>query len=174
MRKWERQADTWADAIVTNMAIWKWANIGNRPEGLAEASAVEMAQLYDELEDDLCNGPFVNEHSVSAADFALYPHLSAANFLGLSSSTTKHPKIARWFDAMRSLKPVQQDALAVKQWWSNRTPTSVEEDRVNWGTYRLEMFMAMGFHKHFVNEIEAGRVLWSVGPQRNHAASTVT
>jgi glutathione S-transferase len=171
VRKWERQADNWADAIVTNMAIWTWANIGSRPEGLVEASALEIAHLYGELEADLEVGPFVNDHTVSVADFALYPHLSAATRLGLGWHAARHPRIGRWFEAMRGLEPVRQDTLAIKQWWATRTPTSVEQDRVNWGSYRLEMFMAMGFHGQLLDEIEAGRVLWSVGPRRNHSTA---
>jgi glutathione S-transferase len=171
VRKWERQADHWADAIVTNMAIWTWASIGSRPEGLAEASALEMAQLYGELEADLVAGPFVNEGSVSVADFALYPHLSAATRLGLGWDATLHPRIGQWFEAMRSLESVRQDGLAIKQWWASRTANSVEQHRINWGSYRLEMFLAMGFHGQLLDEIEAGRVLWSVGPQRNHSTA---
>src|SRR5215471_10314259 len=44
-RAWERTADTLADAIVTNTAIWTWADIGEPPQGLLEANQAEIQDL---------------------------------------------------------------------------------------------------------------------------------
>ncbi len=167
--KWERLSDTWADAIVTNIAIWMWANIGERPAGLLEASKLEIRNFYNDLEADLAEGegPYVCGSILSIGDIALYPQISAAAFLDMPWDKTAHPNIDRWYKHMCKLPAVVQDNTVVLDWWKNRNQTSVEVAKINWGTYRLEMFMAMGFHEQMRKEIEGNRVLWSVGPQKN-------
>ncbi len=165
--KWERLSDTWADAIVTNIAIWEWADIGERPQGLIQASRLEIKSFYDDLEIDLNEGPYVCGALLSIADIALYPQISAAAFLQLPWDKVEHPNIDRWYKQMSRLSVVVKDKEAVLAWWKNRQPNSVEAHKINWGTYRLEMFMAMGFHGQMLKEIEGNRVLWSVGPQKN-------
>lgn len=166
-RRWERHADTWADAVVTNMAIWLWAHVGPRPDGLLDASRAEIGDLYTALEDDLAPGPFVCGEQVTVADLALLPHLSAAKKLDLGWSDERHPRLAVWFQALMQLPAAIADKQHARAWWTSRSPESVDADRINWGSYRLEMYLAMGFHERLFGDIQAGRVLWSVGPNRN-------
>lgn len=165
--KWERLSDTWADAIVTNIAIWEWANIGARPEGLMEASRLEINRLYQALEEDLESCTYICGSELSIGDIALYPQLSAAAFLQLPWDKKLHLNIEVWYKLMSRSKEVAKDNEAVMTWWKSRTETSVETSKINWGTYRLEIFMAMGFHEQLLKEIQEERVLWSVGPDKN-------
>ncbi len=56
VRRWEREADTVIDAIVTDVAIFKWADIPPAPEGLLEAARRDLTPIYDELERSGWNG----------------------------------------------------------------------------------------------------------------------
>jgi glutathione S-transferase len=165
-RAWERTADTMADAIVTNTAIWTWAEIGSRPEGLLEANQAEICDLYDELEAALGEQDFVCGE-LSIADFALFPHFIAARHLDLRCDPDRHGRLSRWLERMRNHELGRADLERVRAWRKNRANSTLETERVNWGTYRLELFLAQGFHRRLVGDIESGRVLWSVGPRRN-------
>jgi glutathione S-transferase len=165
-RFWERTADTLLDAIVTNMAIWTWAQIGSRPVGLLEASQAEIRDVYDDLERALRERRFVCDE-LTVADLALFPHLMAAWHLDLRCDPGRHPAVAAWQQRMRDLEICRFDIERVRAWWRTRAASSLETDRVNWGTHRLELYLAQGFHDRFVEDIRADRVLWSVGPRRN-------
>jgi glutathione S-transferase len=165
-RYWERTADTLVDAIVTNMAIWTWAEIGPRPEGLLEANQAEIQDVYDDLERALGDKPFVCGE-LTVADMALFPHLMAAWHLELRCDPARHPAVAAWQQRMRHLEVCRADIERVREWWKKRTDSSLETEKVNWGTHRLELYLAQGFHERLVDDIRQDRVLWSVGPRRN-------
>jgi glutathione S-transferase len=165
-RFWERTADTLVDAIVTNMAIWTWAEIGPCPKGLLEANQAEIRDVYDDLERALAGEDFVCGE-LTVADIALFPHLMAAWHLELRCDPARHPSVAAWQQRMRRLEICRADIERVRKWWANRADSALETDKVNWGMQRLELYLAQGFHKRFVNDIRESRVLWSVGPRRN-------
>jgi glutathione S-transferase len=165
-RFWERTADTLVDAIVTNMAIWTWAEIGPRPEGLLEANRAEIRDVYDDLERALRNRHFICG-DLSIADLSLFPHLSAAWHLELRCDPDRHPSVVEWQRRMRQLEICRADLERVRQWWKNRSTSSLETDKVNWGMHRLELYLAQGFHERLIEDIRRHRVLWSVGPHRN-------
>jgi glutathione S-transferase len=165
-RAWERTADTLADAIVTNTAIWTWAKIGNCPEGLLAANQAEISDLYDELQAVLGDYGYICGE-LSIADLALFPHLMAAWHLDLRCDPEKHGRVARWLGHMRNHELGRADIARVRSWWKNRTNSTLETRRINWGSYRLELYLAQGFHRRLIDDIENDRVLWSVGPHRN-------
>lgn len=165
-RAWERTADTLVDAIVTNMAIWTWADIGPRPEGLLKANQAEIRDVYNDLERDLGEEPFVCS-KLSIADFALLPHLMAAWHLDLRCDKDRHPRVAGWLDRMRDHELCRADVERVRNWWKNRSTSTLETDKINWGTHRLELYLAQGFHERLLEDIRHNRMLWSAGPRRN-------
>jgi glutathione S-transferase len=166
VRAWERTADTLLDAIVTNIAIWTWADIGPRPAGLLEANQEEIRDVYDDLDRDLGDQQFVCG-DLSVADFALFPNLIAAWHLELRCDPDRHPRVSRWLDRMRNHELCRADMERVRKWWKNRTASTLETDKINWGTYRLELYLAQGFHERLFEDIRQNRMLWSAGPRRN-------
>jgi glutathione S-transferase len=165
-REWERTADTLIDAIVTDVAIYSWADLPPAPEGLIEAARANLVEIYTDLEALLADRAFITGE-LGVADFALYPHLMAARTLGIGPDGGQHPLLTEWIRRLRLTVPGQIDLGHVRAWWANRASQSVDTKRVNWGTHRLEWFLAHGFHDRFVEEVRADRVLWSVGPNRN-------
>lgn len=166
-REWERTADTLIDAIVTDVAIWQWADLPPMPEGFLEASRLGLAEVYSGLAAVLADRDFVAEAEPSVADFALYPHLSAAQLVGLRCDPITHAPVIAWLKRMRVRDEVQRDLAEVRAWWAGRATADVETQRINWGTHRLEWLLAHGHSDWFAEQVRAGRVLWSVGPNNN-------
>lgn len=173
VRAWEREADTLVDAIVTDAAIWKWANLPPPPEGLIDAARRDLAPVLDRMESALVSSDFI-AGSLSVADFALYPHIGAARLLGLTDGAVSRPGVDAWLRRLRETSWGSDDLALVRAWWLNRETQDVDTRRINWGTHRLEWFMANGFHDRFLEEIRADRVLWSVGPHNNALNSPLT
>ncbi len=165
-KEWELTADTQFDPIVTNMSLWKWANMNPKPEGLDDAAERAILPLYDRLHSQLEGREYVTG-DVSAADYALYPQVTGANFVGLPFDADCHSNIAGWLKRIRGSKVGRKDLKTIMMFWQTLDKQDVDRDRINWGTYRLEWFLAHGFHDWFVNEVRAGKVLWSVGPNNN-------
>lgn len=166
VRRWEREADTTIDAIVTDVAIFKWADIPPPPEGLLDAARRDLADVYDLLEHALAN----SDHAageLSVADFALYPQLGSAQLLGIGTAAHHHPLVLGWLKRMAGLRECQLDTALKMEWWATRDQQDLDTKRINWGTFRLEWFLASGFINRFVEEVENDRVLWSAGPRNN-------
>jgi len=166
VRRWEREADTLIDAIVTNVAIFKWADIPPPPAGLIEAARRDLEPVYDELERELDGKEYV-VGELSVADFALYPQLGSAQLVNIGTTPDRHPRVFEWLKRMADLPECQRDTALKMQWWATRHDQDLETKRINWGTFRLEWFLAVGFLDRFVEEVRADRVLWSVGPNNN-------
>ncbi len=166
VRQWELEADTLVDAIVTDVGIYKWADIPPGPEGLIEAARRDLNALFDRLETALADQDFV-AGALSVADFALYVHISSAQLLQIGTDETRHPLVMAWLQRMVATEEVKQDTAARMQWWATRDQHGLDTHRINWGTHRLEWFLANGFIDHFVGEVKGDRVLWSVGPNNN-------
>lgn len=164
-KEWELIADTMIDPIVTNCAIFKFGDLPDAPTGLREAAASDILPIYDRLEEDLEGREHV-AGQLSVADLALYPHILSAQRLGLPL-WRHHTNVAAWLGRILASPIGQSDMRAVLAWWGDRRNQDVETNRVNWGTYRLEWFLAHGFHDWFYREIERDGVLWSVGPKNN-------
>jgi glutathione S-transferase len=166
VRQWEREADTFIDAVVTDVAIYKWAAIPAAPDGLLEAARVDLADVYDRMEAALAGSQFM-VGVLSVADFALYPHISSAQMLRIGANADRHPHVVSWLERMAATEICQKDTAAKMKWWETRDQHGLDVHRINWGTHRLEWFLANGFLDRFVEEVRQDRVLWSVGPHSN-------
>ncbi|MEM7766395.1 MAG: glutathione S-transferase family protein [Pseudomonadota bacterium] len=165
-KEWELIADTMVDPIVTNLAIFAWGDLPSPPDRLLGAARRDIALIYDRLEAQLAGGSHV-VGDISIADVALYPQIHGAQHVGLAIDANTHPRIAAWLKRVRRSEIGKADRVEVLKWWKARDTQDVETDKINWGTYRLEWFLAHGFHDWFFEEIRQDRVLWSVGPQNN-------
>ncbi len=165
-KEWELIADTLLDPIVTNVGIFRFGELGSPPKGWLDAAKNDIKTFYNQMERQLADRKYI-VGNISVADFALYPHIAAAQKLELSLDAQNYPACARWLESMLSSKVGMLDRNEVRKWWVNRTSQDAESDRINWGTYRLEWVLAHGFLDWFKREVERGAVLWSVGPQNN-------
>jgi glutathione S-transferase len=165
-RQWEREADTFIDAIVTDVAIYKWADIPAAPEGLLDAARADLGEVYDRMEAALISSSYLTG-TLSIADFAMYPHISAAQMLRIGTNADRHPRVSSWLKRMADTDACQKDTAARMQWWANRDQQGLDVQRIHWGTHRLEWFLANGFLDRFIEEVRNDRVLWSVGPNSN-------
>ena len=168
VREWERYADTHLDAIVTVIGNWAFADLPPMPEGLMDAAKRDIAIVYDRLQERLATRDYVcNE--ISAADFALYPHVASGRVLGLPLGPERHAAVHAWLKRMRARLEGQSDLAAARDWWANRDQQTVDTKRVNWGTFRLEWLLANGQADWFADQMRQDKVLWSVGPNNNAA-----
>lgn len=166
VREWERFADTQVDPIMTVIGNWKFAELPPMPEGLLGAARRDLLPLYDRLEAQLVTREFICGE-ISAADFALYPQVGSGAALGLTLDRSKHRSVFAWLRRMRDRPEGQRDLAAAREWWSNRSQKTVDTERVNWGTFRLEWLLASGGLDFFVEQVRQNKVLWSVGPDNN-------
>lgn len=166
-KEWELIADTMVDPIVTNLAILVWGDLPPPPEGLLEAARGDIGVIYARLEAQLLEKNYIVGDDLSVADIALYPQIHGAQHVDLAIDDTAHPCIAAWLKRIRRLEIGKADMVEVLKWWKSKDSQDVETDKINWGTYRLEWFLAHGFHDWFYEEIRRDGVLWSVGPHNN-------
>jgi glutathione S-transferase len=165
-REWERISDTLVDAIVTDVAIYSWAEIPPAPAGLMAAAKADLCDIYDQLEALLVTKSFV-AGDLGVGDFALYPHLMATRTLNLGADPMRHGKVIGWLKSIRETSEGQADLGHIREWWADRANQQLDTKRVNWGTHRLEWFLSHGFLDRFIEEVRGDRVLWSVGPNSN-------
>jgi hypothetical protein len=159
-------ADTALDAIVTVIGNWRFANLPPMPEGLLEAARNDVAQIYDSLEARLAGREYVCG-AVSAADFALYPQVASGAVLDMPLDHTRHGAVRNWLKRMRARPEGQTDLAAAREWWANKDTQTVDTERINWGTFRLEWLVANGQAAWFADQVQRDKVLWSVGPGAN-------
>lgn len=170
VRQWERFADSHVGAIMTTVANWRFADLPPMPSGLVEAAQRDAAAVYDRLQEQLGNRQFVCG-DISAADFALYPHISAGAALSMPCDPGRHPSVIAWLKRMRARAEGQSDMEATRQWWANKDNNDADTDRVNWGTFRLEWLLANGGTDWFAEQVRQDKVLWSSGPKNNAYAN---
>jgi glutathione S-transferase len=172
VRTWERLADTRLDAIVTVIGNWQFADLPPMPPGLMDAARRDIGNVYDQLQARLALNEFICG-AISAADFAAYPHVSAGSALGLKFDNARHADVQRWLKTMRARPEGQMDSAAVREWWSTRERRTMDTQRVNWGSFRLEWLLANGFADWFADQVQQDKVLWSAGPHNNAFNSPV-
>ena len=165
-KEWEIVADTMHDPIITNVAIFVWGDLPPAPDGLMEAARTDIRAIYKRLDKALAGRDYPAGR-LSIADFALFPQIHAAQNLGLAFDKETQAHVARWYASLLNHPMMRNDLGHVMRWWKDRANQDVETDRINWGTYRLEWFLAHGFHDFFMNEVERGAVIWSVGANNN-------
>lgn len=165
-RDWERSADTELDAILTVIGNWAFANLPPMPEGLQEAARRDATRIYDRLETALAGGDYICGE-IGAADFAFYPQVASGVALKVPLDPAHHPKVRAWLKRMRARPEGQTDLAAAREWWAHRDTQTVDTERVNWGTFRLEWLLANGHAEWFADQVRAGKMLWSAGPENN-------
>ncbi|MEL7486725.1 MAG: glutathione S-transferase family protein [Pseudomonadota bacterium] len=165
-KEWELIADTMVDPIVTNAALWSFADLPPPPDGMADAARRDIDAVYARLEAALADRDYV-AGALSIGDIALYPQIHGAQHTGLEADAAQFPRILDWINRIKSSTIGRADFKEIVAWWKTKDERDVETDKINWGTYRLEWFLAHGFHDWFLGEIERGAVLWSAGPDNN-------
>lgn len=166
VREWERYADTHLDAIVTVIGNWAFAKLPEMPAGLKAAAISAASVVYDRLQEQLGDRDYICG-AISAADYAFYPHVGSGHMLGLPFSATRHPAVKAWLKRMRARPEGQSDLEAARDWWANRESQTVDTNRVNWGSFRLEWLVANGGADFFADQVRKDKVLWSTGPASN-------
>ena len=161
-RAWERCADHVVDAILINLSYWLWAERPDAmPEGLLEAGRADMEQIYAALERDLKGRTFLGGDAPSIADVALFPHITATKMMGTPYDGERCPRVHAWMRALRAMPHFAADLDRVKAFLSTyATVDAHERKKIFWRGDRIEWMLARGQHRWFLQEIEAGRVLW--------------
>ncbi len=159
-RAWERAADTFVDAILTDISYWKWIERSDKmPEGLLEAASADLRLVYDALDKELAYRQFVSG-PLSIADIALFPHMASVKAMEVEFSAQKHPNLGRWFKDMRTLPICAADLERARDYVVNLKDRDIERHRIFWRGDRIEWILARGFHAWFFNEIKEERVTW--------------
>ena len=158
-REFERMADQRFDPIVVDCSYWHWAERDDvAPEGLLAAAQTDIDVLFGRLEAALQSRskpwPFGTPGVVECAWF---PNLAAIRTFGLNLDPLQFPVVAAWSKAIRTHPVFASDAKRTSEFLKNRKHLSHERRRLFWSGDRLEWLMARGFHRWFLNEIEAGR-----------------
>ena len=159
-RAWERVADTFVDPILVDISYWKWAERPDKmPDGLLEAARADLRIVYDALNKELAERPFVSG-PLSIADIALFPHLASAKAMEVEFSAQDHPNVGRWFKDMRALPICAADLKRARNYVVTMKDRDFEKRRIFWRGDRIEWMLARGFHAWFFNEIKEDRVAW--------------
>ncbi|MCW9033814.1 MAG: glutathione S-transferase family protein [Rhodospirillales bacterium] len=159
-RAWERCSDTVIDAILVDISYWSWANRKDKqPEGLLKAAQADMERLYDALERDLADKDYLYG-TITTAELALFPHLTAAHSLGIPFSRDRHGAIGKWIKRLRTHPVFQADLERTKAFLTNIDTANLETDRIFWRGDRIEWVLARGYHDWFMKEIKEDRVIW--------------
>ena len=166
VREWERLADTHLDAILTALGNWAFADLSPMPAGLLEAAQRDANRVYGRLQERLADREYICG-DISAADFAFYPQVAAGAVLNVPLDRTRHAGVLAWLKRMRARPEGQSDLAAAREWWANKDKQTVDTQRINWGTFRLEWLLANGYTDWFAEQVRNDKVLWSVGPNCN-------
>jgi glutathione S-transferase len=163
-RAWERCADSTIDPILIDVSYWMWAERDDvMPDGLLAAAQRDMDRVYAAIERDLEGRSFLAGHSLSIADIALFPHLTATKMMGVPYDAARFPRLHGWLRAMRSMPIFQGDLERVKSFLQGLAGTggnSHERRKIFWRGDRLEWMLARGQHRWLMKEIEEDRVIW--------------
>jgi len=162
VRRWQRLADVTLDAIIHDISIWTWPTHHRNdapPEGLLAAGMADVTRLLGALETELTANAYLCD-TLSAADLALFPHVSSLRVLGIG--TAAHPKIEAWIARMRSLPAVRKDLDYVKGAVREKFVTGgspYESEKIVWRGDRIEWLFHNGFVDWWIAEWRAGRAV---------------
>lgn len=161
-RAWERCADTAIDPVLINLSYWIWAERKDAlPEAWVAAARRDLEQVYAALERDLARAPFVSGESVSIADVALFPHLTATKTFGVGHDPARHPRVHDWLKRLRAMPVFAADLERTRAFMATfLTKNDHERTKIFWRGDRIEWVLANGFHAWLSREIEQERVLW--------------
>ncbi|GJL92497.1 glutathione S-transferase family protein [Hyphococcus sp.] len=161
----ERLADTRIDAILLDSSLWTWAKRSDAPpEGLHEAAQGDLNIAFAEIEKSFAaeGADYMFGDAPGAAEFALWPHLSALRALGFSLDADRFPKTHALLARLRGEKAFREDAARTGAFLKFFTADTHETTKIFWRGDRIEWLLARGFHKWFFKEIEENRVLWPI------------
>lgn len=162
-RMWERLADTTVDAILVDISLWGWAKRPDKmPEGMLEAARRDLDGIYARLEAALDGSEFLVGDTLSIADLAFFPHLSATAPLRVPIDGERFPRLSGWLERMFASPLTQGDIERLREYMPNREARGLEMNRIAWRGDRIEWVLARGFHEWLVGEIEAERVIWPI------------
>ena len=164
--EWERFASGRFDPAVAVLGMASYSKAPAPPNYAMDAARVEIREAFRRLDSCLKEREFL-ANAISAADFSVYPLVANAIAMGIKLDADDYPMASRWLSAIKSLPFARSDAQAVRGWWQHREKKDVNAHQVNWGAFRLEWLLAHGLHHWFAEQVDAGRVLWSVGPNNN-------
>jgi glutathione S-transferase len=157
---WERIADTLFDAITHDVSNGGFGfPPGARPAGLLEAARDDLAPIYADLERTLADRDFLCG-TLSIADLALFPHLTAVRFLDIAFDGATHPRLLAWYKRLRQCDVCRTDLERTQAFLRDLGPNLQRPARIVWRGDRIEWMLARGFHDWFCAEIAAGRVAW--------------
>lgn len=159
-RAWERCADTTIDPILVDISYWVWASRpDSMPDGLLDAARQDLGQIYDALDRELEGRDWICGE-LSIADIALFPHLSGTRLLQVPFDEERHPNLVAWYKRCRATKVFGDDLARTKAYVAQLATMDIEREKIFWRGDRIEWMLARGFHRWFIREIEAGRVIW--------------
>jgi glutathione S-transferase len=157
---WERIADTVLDVITHDASNGGFGfPDGTRPPGLLEAAREDLAPIYADLERTLADREYLCG-TLSIAELALFPHLTAVKFLDIAFDGTTHPNLLGWYKRLRQLDVCRADLERTQAFLRGLGPTLQRPARIVWRGDRIEWMLARGFHDWFFAEIRAGRIGW--------------
>jgi glutathione S-transferase/RNA polymerase-associated protein len=159
-RALELICDTQVDAcvlIIALLKIFRPAMEAQFPEALAKGVEI-LNKLHGDFESAL-EGREYFTGALSRADIALYPHLSAAAFIGCPVGP-EHSRLAEWLaraGEQPSLKRAFQESMAAFERSQKETDQFFNEERLHWRSDRIEMALRCGLGQWLLEELEAGR-----------------
>jgi glutathione S-transferase len=157
---WERLADTLFDAITHDLSNGGFGfRDGTMPAGLLEGARADLARIYADLERTLADREFLCG-PLSIADLALFPHMTAVRFLGVSFDGATHPRVLAWYRRLRQQPVCRADLERTQSCLEAMGATLVRPAHIMWRGDRIEWLLAQGCHEWFVDEIHSGRVAW--------------
>lgn len=158
-RALERQADHRFDPIVVCCSFWRWAERGDLPpDGLLAVGQRDFEATLSGLEKQLGARPQPWPFdSPGVVECAWFPNLVAAQPLGFTIDAERYPRVLAWLDAMRAHPVFAADRKRTATFMRSLSNETHELRRLFWSGDRLEWLLSRGFHKWFVQEIEAGR-----------------
>jgi glutathione S-transferase len=160
VRHWERVADTRVDAIVVDLSLWGWAKRDDTPPaGLLDAARADLEAIYASLEAELADGREYLAGTPGLADYAMFPHLSAARPLRVGPDPARFPQTAAWMKRLAHHPLCTADIARLKAWFA-ALDGDFERERIFWRGDRIEWLLSAGFHRWLFAEIEAGRAIF--------------
>jgi glutathione S-transferase len=157
---WERLADKLLDAITHDVSNGGFGfPPGTRPAGLLEAARDDLAPIYADLERTLAGRDFLCG-TLSIAELALFPQLTAVRLLDISFDGATHPRLLAWYKRLRQFDVCRGDLDRTQAFLREVGPGLQRPARIVWRGDRIEWMLARGFHEWFFAEIAAGRVAW--------------
>jgi glutathione S-transferase len=161
---WERTADTLLDSIVHDVSDGGFGfPDGTIPPGLLDAARRDLGRIFDDLERTLASPPFLCG-SLSIADLALFPHVTALRFLDLSFDGATHPRTLAWYKRLRAEPVCRADLDRTQRFLAATSGGLARPEKILWRGDRIEWLLANGGSDWFFGEIRHGRVAWPGEP----------